>query len=253
MGLTGWDATSWTGEAWSGTSWTDHSWSQAYWNGVSWRDDSWLGVSWRGGTWEARSWRADSWQGVSWRDGQWVAVSWRDGSWEAVSWRDDSWAGVSWRADSFVAVSWRNRSEFGQPEPDGLRPSGSGVLRGHTSPARATAQVAREHADEIRGQRACTSRTGRLHERGGGCRHDSRPSRAAVDRPREAVWLLTLLMAVAAVAVVLSPGGSDYPISEPPTAGVVGLARALRGGRGLVIHLPSVRSAHTHTLREIPR
>ena len=70
--------------------------------------------------------------------------------------------------------------------------------------------------------------------------------------PEKSVWLLTLAMAVGAVAVVVSPWSLDYSIYEPPPLEWWGLLVLFAVAEVLVIHLPSVRSAHTHTLREIP-
>ena len=70
--------------------------------------------------------------------------------------------------------------------------------------------------------------------------------------PERAVWLLTLVMATSAVAVVLSPWSLDYSISGLPPLEWWGLLVLFAVAEVLVIHLPSVRSAHTHTLREIP-
>ena len=75
---------------------------------------------------------------------------------------------------------------------------------------------------------------------------------ATDDEPRTAhVWWLVVGLALAALAVAL-PG-----VLEDPTAGAVTLAAlALVPAFGLaevvVIHLPTVRNAHGHTLREVP-
>jgi diguanylate cyclase (GGDEF)-like protein len=70
--------------------------------------------------------------------------------------------------------------------------------------------------------------------------------------PTTTVWLLTALMAAVALVAGTSPGGLDFSVDSAPPVAWWAVVPLFAVAEVLVIHLPSLRSSHSHTLREIP-
>ncbi len=79
---------------------------------------------------------------------------------------------------------------------------------------------------------------------------DDEPQRADRRRPR-LVWLLTAFLGLVATALAL-PGFLASPASAiPPLAGIL-LLPLFALAEVVVIHLPTLRNSHAHSLREVP-
>jgi diguanylate cyclase (GGDEF)-like protein len=72
------------------------------------------------------------------------------------------------------------------------------------------------------------------------------------DAPNGAVWTLTAVMAAVSASIVVGPFGADFTVAGAPTWQWWALIPVFAVAEVLVVHLPSIRSAHSHTLREIP-
>ncbi len=77
------------------------------------------------------------------------------------------------------------------------------------------------------------------------------PTEQSGRRPQTLIWLLTLGMAALA-ALIAAPGLSSDPEAAMPGVTWFVLLPVFALAEVAVIHLPTVRNAHGHTLREIP-
>src|SRR4051794_26772650 len=76
--------------------------------------------------------------------------------------------------------------------------------------------------------------------------------RASVERRQQLLtWLLAVAMAVTAV-LIAAPGWLGDPGAAAPGSWWFGLVPVFAAAEVVVIHLPTQRNAHGHTLREIP-
>ena len=66
------------------------------------------------------------------------------------------------------------------------------------------------------------------------------------------VWQLSMLMAVAAAAVAAHQVGPFWTHLQAPPPAFLVLVPLFALGEIIVIHLPSQRTSHSHTLREFP-
>ncbi len=78
------------------------------------------------------------------------------------------------------------------------------------------------------------------------------PSERRWIAPDKAIWLLAFCMAAAAVALTVVTQDVDVTPSSPPSWAWWALLPLFALTESLVVHMPSVRSSHSHTLREIP-
>jgi hypothetical protein len=78
------------------------------------------------------------------------------------------------------------------------------------------------------------------------------PSESPAATANVAVWTLSAVMAAVSLSIVVGPFGAEFSVADAPTWQWWALIPVFAVAEVLVVHLPSIRSAHSHTLREIP-